>query len=717
MRLNDILDMVSAYAPDANLDLVMRAYVFAAKAHAGQVRRSGEPYLIHPVAVAGILAGLKMDVDTIATALLHDTVEDTLVTREELVGLFSEEIADLVDGVTKIGKLQFRSRAEAQAENFRKMVLAMSRDIRVILVKLADRLHNMRTLEHMRPDKQRRIALETMEIYAPIANRLGLGQIKEQLETLCFRYIHPEAYTTLLEALDQGQEERRAYIERNSRLLAEHLAKHDMRCEVTGRAKALFSIHRKMVQKNLEFGQVHDLLAFRVFVDTVSQCYEALGYVHGQFWPVPGEFDDYIAMRKPNGYQSLHTAIMGPEGQRIEIQIRTWEMHRVAQTGIAAHWRYKEGHLALKQEEIRALAQLRELFETAREVEDPNEFMQTVKVDLFNHEVFVFTPAREVKVMSVGATALDFAYAVHTEVGNHCVGVKVNERMVPLRYELASGDTVEILTRADQSPSRDWLRIAKTGRALSKIRRALREKERERGVGIGRDMLAAELKRHGRNLNRLLKDGKVKEVAKAHGHKDAERLFLEVARGQMGLVKVARELAPDADWEVPREDKPTTAFTSILNRIRRRQENAVLISGQTDVLVSYAKCCKPLPGEEVVGFITRGRGITVHLAACPQLLATERERRVPVQWESGVRINHTSDLRIVCADRPGLLSNITKCCEAGGINIGRLDARPIEDSKAIIHLEVLVSDVKQLTKLIANMEKVKGVVSVGRVRH
>ncbi len=715
VRLNDILDSVSKYAPNADLDLIMRAYMYAAKMHAGQKRKSGEPYLIHPIAVAGILAEVQMDVDTIATALLHDTIEDCLTTREELETLFGPTVAELVSGVTKIGKLQFKSKAEAQAENFRKMVLAMAEDVRVVIVKLADRVHNMSTLEHMKPASQRRIAAETEEIYAPIANRLGLHRIKEQLLDLCLRYLHPEVYKDLTEAVAASASEREDYIRRTTDLLADRLHNRRVECEVYGRAKSLPSIHRKMVEQRLEFDQVHDLLAFRVLVPDIQTCYAALGTIHGQFTPVPDKIKDYIAMPKVNGYQSLHTTVIGPERKRIELQIRTHHMHQVAENGIAAHWRYKEGHLDLDPTSIETLEKLRELFEAAHEVQDSNEFLAVAKSGLFNDSVYVFTPAMEVRSFPAGATVLDFAYAIHTDLGNTCTGARIDGgRMVSLRHELISGERLEIITKKDQTPSRDWLKIAQTGRALAKIRKALRDAERDQGIEMGRNLLTSELKRHGKTVAKLAKEGKVKVVLKAHGFKDTDQLFLALARGQVPLAKVVKELLPEVDWTPSTQEK--NGLTAFLERIRGRAASPVRIAGEGDMLVGYANCCNPLPGEPVTGYITRGRGITVHLSSCPQLLALEEERRVPVEWAKGVNAQHTGELNIVCFNRMGLLANISGTCEKSGINITRASADPLDHEQSEIHMEVTVRDVSELNKLIGKLEKIKGVISVRRVR-
>ena len=714
MRLNDILDTVGNYANNADLDVIMRAYVFSAKAHAGQVRKSGEPYLTHPLAVAGILSDWKMDVDTIATGLLHDTMEDCLVTQSDLLDLFGDEVAELVDGVTKIGKLEFRSKEEAQAENFRKMVLAMAKDVRVILVKLADRLHNMRTMQHMRSDRQKAISQETLDIFAPIANRLGLSKVKQELEDLCFQYLHDDVYTELTRKLNEGAEDRDGYIGETCTQLTEELSDKGLKVEIKGRSKHLFSVYRKMLAQNLEFEQVHDLLAFRIFVDDLGACYTALGLIHAKYRHFPDKLKDYISHPKSNGYQSLHTVVIGPGNRQIEIQIRTHHMHEVAENGIAAHWRYKEGHLALSREDVQKVIKLRELFEAAREVEDPAEFLETVKVDLFAAEAFAFTPRGDVKFFPLGATALDFAYAIHTEVGNRCTGIKVNGRMVPLRYQLKSGDTVEILTREDQRPSRDWLEIAKTGRALSKIRREIREDERSKGREIGFTMLETELQKYGGNLKKLVKAGDIKAEAKENGFRREEELYLAIAQGRVTAHRLARKLLPEEAFTKATED--AGAITQLFQKIRRKTESPVLINGVEDVMVTYAQCCRPVPGENVTGFVTRGRGITVHLSTCPQLLALEPERRVPVQWHGQAKGRHTGEVRIVCTDTMGMLAEIGAVCKTTGINVTRMEAGQLEDNKAEIILEVSITDVDELANLMRLTERIKGVISIERVR-
>ena len=550
--LSDILDKVGTYSPDADAGQLMRSYLYSARAHQGQMRKSGEDYLIHPIAVAGILADLRMDVDTIAVGLLHDTMEDCLSSHAELASEFGPEVADMVDGVTKIGKLEFRTQHEAQAENFRKLVLAMANDVRVILVKLADRLHNMRTMTHMKPGKQRAISQETMEIFAPIANRLGLSSLKMELEDLCLRYLHPEIHLKLEENLAATADERESYIQRSTVELHDHLARRGIEAVVTGRPKHLTSIWRKMRERDLAFEELFDIHAFRIFVDSLGDCYTALGLIHGKYRHIPERLKDYIANPKSNGYQSLHTAVIGPEGQAIEVQIRTHAMHAVAEVGIAAHWRYKEGHLALSRDDLSKITQLRGIFEAAREVEDPQEFLETVKVDLFAEEVFVFTPQGDVLFFPQGATVLDFAYAIHTKVGDTCTGAMVNGRIRPLHWKLRSGDRLEVVRKPGQKPSRGWLEIAKTGRALSKIRRSIREEEREGGEEIGRDLLETELKKRGTSVSKVIKDGSLEQAVKSQHLHSIDQLFVALATGNVTVGRVLEVVAPEEAAESER---------------------------------------------------------------------------------------------------------------------------------------------------------------------
>ena len=713
--ISDILETIRSYSPDADLQPVMSAYLMSAKAHAGQTRKTGEAYLTHPLAVAQILADMHMDTDTIATALLHDALEDNPMTRAEMEAQIGAEITALVDGVTKIGKLKFRSTEELAAENFRKMMLAMSQDLRVILVKLADRTHNLRTIDGHRPEKRKAIARETMEIFVPIAHRLGLSRMRSELEDTCFRAIEPEAWEEIDEYLLATHDDREAYIAEVVAALHDRLAADGVQSNVTGRAKHRWSIYQKMQDQGLAVDEVHDLIAFRVIVDDVAQCYAALGLVHSYFPPVPGRIKDYIARPKANGYQSLHTTVVGPRGRRMEVQFRTQEMHNVNEQGIAAHWRYKEGRLALSRDDVAKISRIRDLFEHAHEAETASDFMEALKFEFDADEVFVFTPAGDIRSFPRGATALDFAYTVHTEVGNTCSGAKINGRMVPLRYKLKSGDSVEILTHPGQKPNRGWLDIAKTGRAIQKIRRYLREEERETGVRLGRELIEAELKRLGSSLARVKADGALKKVLTDNELDSADALYLDLARGRLAIPDIAKALLPEGAWK-SKQEQQSSLVSSVFGRWTRRAESPVLISGEDGVLVSFAQCCHPLPGENVTGFITRGRGITVHRTDCDELKRADPDRTISVEWDRDNKSRHTSELRIVCADRPGMLADISKVCEQAHVNISRAEARSIDDERAICTLVLSVYDVEEMVALSANLKKVRGVESVHRTQ-
>ncbi len=584
----------------------------------------------------------------------------------------------------------------------------------MILVKLADRLHNMRTLEHHRPDKQQAISRETLDIFVPIANRLGLSHLKAQLEDLCFKYLEPEAYEEIDRFLVDTQADREAYTARVIAGLEQHLREWGVQGRVSGRAKHRYSIYQKMKTQGLALSEVSDLIAFRVIVQDLGACYAVLGQIHHAYPPVPDRIKDYIARPKPNGYQSLHTTVVGPEDRRIEIQIRTEEMHRVAEHGIAAHWRYKEGHLALNPEDVLRIGKIRDVFEAAADAQDASEFMEAVKVGFYADEVFVFTPRGDVKRFPLGATALDFAYAVHTDVGHTCTGAKVNGKMVPLRYQLQSGDHVEILTSPNQRPNRDWLAIARTGRALQKIRRFLREREREQGVRLGREMVEAELKRFGWTLHKVRAEGLLTEAVKKRGARDADQLFVDVARGAQPLSKTVRDMLPEGVWRSRQEEREAGGIVALLNRFRPRTESPVLIQGEDSVLVNYAGCCAPLPGEPVVGYITRGRGITVHRRGCAQLDDLDPDRRIPVEWAGDQTARHSGEIEIYCEDRPGMLANISKICEQSAVNIQKVEARGLPDDRALCTLRLAVRDVDELTRLIRNIEKIRGVDSVHR---
>ncbi|MBN2800588.1 MAG: bifunctional (p)ppGpp synthetase/guanosine-3',5'-bis(diphosphate) 3'-pyrophosphohydrolase [Deltaproteobacteria bacterium] len=707
-NIAQILETIKSYSPDADTDLVMNAYAYAARAHRGQTRKSGEDYFIHPLAVAQILADMHMDVDTVATGLLHDALEDSPLTKAELAEKVGPVVAELVEGVTKIGKLRFRNSEQLAAENFRKMMLAMSKDLRVILVKLADRIHNMSTLEFQRQDKQVRISQETMDIFVPIANRLGLTHVKAQLEDMCFRYLHPEEYQEIHSFLEQTQADRQTYALRVQDLLRDDMAARGVSCTVTGRAKHPFSVFRKMVSQGLKVHEVHDLLAFRLIVEDLGQCYAALGFVHAAYPPFPDRIKDYIARAKPNGYQSLHTTVIGPEGRQIEVQIRTAGMHRIAEEGIAAHWRYKEGHLDLSPEDVAKMGRIRELFETAQEIEDATDFMETLKFEFYSDKVYVFTPAGDHKELPLGASALDFAYMVHSEVGEHCTGARVNGKMVPLRYVLQSGDSVEILTAERQHPSRDWLGWVRTGRASQKIRRYLRQAEIEEGRKLGKDMLVSELVGAGSSLKKVRESGTLTKALQRHGVRDEEALFVEVAYGNVKLSSLLKHLVPDAAPEEP------AGLSSLFQRFRPRTESPILITGEDGIMVHYAGCCAPLPGEPVVGFVTRGKGIKVHAATCPELERMDPERKVAVAWVEDREARHSAALSLFCDDRPGLLAAVTGACEQLRVNINQVEATTSADTSSLVKLVVAVRDVQELERLVKRFKQVRGVNEVVR---
>jgi GTP pyrophosphokinase len=713
--LDDLLDKVREYAPNATLDPIVNAYFIAAKAHDGQTRKSGEPYLHHPMSVAMILADMGMDIDTIATGLLHDALEDNPLSYNDLEKQVGETIATMVDGVTKIGKLQYKSKEELAAENFRKMMIAMSKDIRIILVKLADRLHNMSTLDAHSPEKQKLISRETREVYVPIANRLGLVRFKMELADLCFRYLEPIPYAEVSSYLSRTQDDRESYIQTVCGSLRKLLEEHGVVGDVTGRAKATYGIYRKMRSQHLEVDQVLDTLAFRIVFSDLSQCYAFLGLIHGLFLPVPGRIKDYIARPKPNGYQSLHTTVMGPLNRPIEVQLRTQEMHRLAEQGIASHWQYKEEGAELSDDDISKIGRIREAFESAQQADNATDFMAAFKVELYANEVFVFTPAGDIKPLPSGSTPIDFAFSIHSEVGFHCTGARVDGKLVPLRYKLKTGQTIEIITSPTQKPTRDWLAIAKSGRALQRIRQYLRSEKLELGQRIGKEMLVNELRRTHHSIRDVKDSGRLQDFLGMHDLKRIDKLYIELAHGRLSLTETARTLA-GIDQTKESEDKKPKAISGFLSRWKGTSTSPVLISGEDGVLVSFSKCCGPLPGEQVVGFITRGRGITVHRRNCSQLKTLDQKRQIPVEWDNQSVSKHPGELEIHCQDRPGLLANITKVCDIASVNIIRADAHHLSVDQSICTLEVAVTDVRALRELIIKIGKIDGVDEVIRKR-
>ncbi|HEY4220685.1 MAG TPA: bifunctional (p)ppGpp synthetase/guanosine-3',5'-bis(diphosphate) 3'-pyrophosphohydrolase [Myxococcota bacterium] len=719
LRLNDILEAVTSYHPRADVDLIKKAYVYCAKVHAGQVRKTGEPYLIHPLAVAGILAQLKLDEASVVAGLLHDTVEDTLATLEEVEELFGKDIASIVDGVTKLGQVKFNTAEEKMAENFRKMLVGMSRDIRVLLVKLADRLHNMRTLEHMRPDRQEAIARETMDIYAPLANRLGISWIKLELEDLSFRYAHPREFEELSEKLGKTKRDREKFIDDVTGEISGALGKAGMTTfDVSGRPKHLWSIHKKMSTKGIPFEEVYDLIAFRVIVDNVGQCYETLGHIHGLWRPIPGRFKDYIAMPKPNGYKSLHTTVIGPKAERIEIQIRTDEMQQVAEEGIAAHWKYKEtgASLPTKMSGESGFQWLRQLMDWQQTLKDPTEFLDSVKFELFADEVYIFTPKGGVIELPRGSSPVDFAFAIHSDVGMHCAGAKVNGRIVPLRYALRNGDTCEIITNKAQRPNKDWIEFVKTSRAKTKIRAHLRTAERERAGQIGRELLERELRRFGASLNKYLNEDLL-ELFKSEKYRDLDDLLVAIGYGKLAPQMVVERALPEDLRSKPPEPAPKKSrLSELIDRVARRNASGVKIEGIEDMLIHYARCCSPVKGDPIVGFVTRGRGLTVHRKDCPKVLELDPERRIAVSWDSQTTFARPISLRVVTDDREGMLADLSGVFSKNSINISEANCKVLREGQAVNTFKCGIVDVEQLRRIVKALEGVKGVHAVERAR-
>jgi guanosine-3',5'-bis(diphosphate) 3'-pyrophosphohydrolase len=718
-----LVSRVTAYHPNADVALIERAWTVAESAHEGQKRKSGEAYFTHPVSVANVIVDLKLDTASLCAALLHDVAEDTTIGVDQIEREFNPEIAFLVEGVTKLSKFNFSSKEDRAAESFRKMLVHMANDIRVLLVKLADRLDNMRTLEHMKPDAQERIARETVDIYAPLANRLGISWMKSELEDLSFRYLDPQAYKSLEQKVAQHEPQRLEYIDRTSRALSSRMNEAGFACEITGRAKHLYSIYRKMKAQDCEYEKVYDVVAFRAMVESVADCYATLGVIHGTYTPIPGRFKDYIALPKPNGYQSLHTTVLGPEQRRMEIQIRTREMHRVAELGIAAHWKYKErgrgkqldehGGL-LDAKDARRFQWLRQLMDWQKELRDPQEFLESVKVDLFQDEVYVFTPNGDVRVFPRGATPIDFAYAIHSDLGDHCVGARVNGAIVPLRQNLRSGDVVEILTDPNRHPTKDWLEWVLTAKAKSKIRFFLRAEERERSLRLGKELLDRTLHKHGLSYNKAIKSGSIQKAVDDAKLQSVEELLIQVGYGRYDINKVLDSLVPPDQRDKP----PAQLRESIVERVTRkvtgRDAGGILVSGDSNVLVRFAKCCSPVPGDEIVGFITHGRGVSIHRRGCDKALDLDPERRVDVSWESGAKVARPVCLKVITANRPGILAEVGTTFSQIGLNIEEANCRAGDD-RAVNLFTFTITDLGSLKAVIRALQKVKGVLAVERV--
>ena len=711
IRINDIIDKITDYVPEADLDIVKRAYIYSARVHEGQVRLSGEPYLSHPLEVAGVLADMKLDPESIAAGLLHDVIEDTSATPQEIKDLFGPEILHIVSGVSKLSGLTFGSSQARQAESIRKMFLAMADDIRVILIKLADRLHNMRTLQFHRVDKRREIAQETLDIYAPISARLGIYWIKNELEESSFKYTQSEEYAKIENHVSKSKVEREKYIETVKSYIRKAMDAANLKCEVLGRNKNFYSIYNKMVSQNLSFEEIYDIIAFRIILDTVPHCYEALGLIHSMWKPIDHKFKDYIGRPKPNMYQSLHTTVIGPFGERIEIQIRTWEMDKVATSGIAAHWGYKEGK-RLDENVSRKFAWIQNLIENQEDFLDPGEFLENVRIDLFPDEVYVFTPRGEVKTLPRGATPVDFAYLIHTEVGNQCNGAKVNGRMVPLPYQLKTGDIVEIVTSKNHHPSKDWLNFVKTVKARSKIRHWIKIQEKERSLTLGREMCEKAFRKERLNFNTLVKSEKMIQVVEQFGFKAVDDLIANVGYGKITPRQVLRKFEPKIDEEQVDE----SIFNKLIGRVRKKKPKAgVLVKGVDDILIKFGKCCQPVPGDPIVGYITRGYGVTVHRTTCVNALSMNPERQIEVEWNQDASETYPVKIRIISQDRVGLLADVVGNISKFGANILNAKTETRENKIVDSFFTIVVEDTTHLEKIVSAVKKVKYVQEVKRV--
>ncbi len=718
MSLENLISKIQQYNPQGDLQIIIKAYHFAEKAHEGQKRNSGERFFVHPFNIAMILADLNMDIDTIVAGLLHDVIEDTDVTFKQLEETFGSEIANLVDGVTKLKKIQYKTKEERKAENLRKMVVAMSKDIRVIIVKLTDRLHNMRTLEYMSEEKKKEKALETLEIYAPLASRLGMYKIKWELEDLSLRFIDPEGYYNLVDKVSKKRKEREEYIKTVISELKIKLHEMKIESEIKGRPKHFYSIYRKMVYQNKTFEQIFDLTAIRVIVNSVKDCYGVLGIVHTMWKPIPRRFKDYIAMPKPNMYQSLHTTVIGPKGEPFEIQIRTWEMHKTAEYGIAAHWKYKEGK-EKRDEFDKKLTWLRQMLEWQKETKDPKEFMESLKIDLFTDEVFVFTPKGDVINLPYGSTPIDFAYRVHTAVGNNCAGAKIDGRIVPLDHKLKTGNIVEILTSANSNgPSRDWLKIVKSSQAKSKIKQWFKKEEKAQNINKGKEQLEKEVKRQNYMLTEILKEDWLNKVAKGFKYNNLDDLYAAIGYGSITLAQVLTKLKRlyNNYYKKNKESDNDIINKQVNKKRRKKASQGVTIKGVDNVKVRFSKCCNPVPGDDIIGYITRGRGVSVHRSDCPNVKnLDDKSRLVEVRWSNQKQSSYQAEIQIKASDRPGLLRQITQILSDYNISVTSMNARTSKEKISMINMTLEIRNVSQLKELMTRFKSIDNVMDVYRV--
>ncbi len=716
-------ELIIQYNPNANFALIEKAYDLSKIAHEGQARVSGDPYIIHPVEVGCILAELEMDENSIAAGILHDTIEDTTFSYEQIKKEFGEEIAELVDGVTKLTKIPHTTKQEIQAENFRKMFLAMAKDIRVIIIKLCDRLHNMRTLKFMNKDKQHQIARETMEIYAPLAHRLGIHKIKWELEDLSFRYMDEKNYYDLVEKIAKKRREREEYIQNVIEDVKKKTAEVGIAAEIEGRAKHLYSIYRKMTSQNKTIEQIYDLFAIRLIVDSVKDCYAVLGLMHELFKPMPGRFKDYISMPKPNMYQSLHSTVIGPEGIPFEVQIRSREMHRVAEVGIAAHWQYKEGGHEEKSY-AEKLSWLRQMIDWQKDARDPDEFMENLKIDLFTDEVFVFTPKGDVKNLRAGSNPIDFAYSIHSAIGNRMIGAKVNGRIVNLDYELKNGDIIEIITSGSSNgPSRDWLKVAKTSQARNKINQWFKKEKREENVEQGKEIFEKEVKKNSLTMNQAIKSDYLDTLLKKYNFHNVEDLYAAIALGAITAAKIVSKLKEEYRKSLPPEEQTSMLLDQIEKENKKKSktvpDSGVVVKGIDNCLVRLSRCCNPVPGDEIIGYITRGRGVSVHRSDCPNVKNTIIDgdaRLIDVYWYQNVshNVSYLAEITMKAHDRPGLLVEITNAIGESRIPLRAINARTLKDSSVLMHMTLEINNTEQLDRIISKMSRIKDVFEISR---
>ena len=712
IRITDILDKIFDYNPEGDTDIIDRAYIYSARVHEGQVRLSGEPYLSHPLEVADILADMRLDVESIAAALLHDVIEDTPATREDIEEMFGPGVAHIVSGVTKLSALPSTTKIAQQAESLRKMILAMADDIRVVLIKLADRLHNMRTLKyHKSPEKQAAIAQETLDIYAPIAARLGIFWIKHELEEIAFYYTLRDEYEQIDALVNRARDEKEDYIRVVKEKLNGKMKEMELPCDIKGRYKQHYSIYQKMLSQNLEFEEVYDIVAFRIILDTVPQCYAAMGAIHSMWKPIYYKIKDYIGNPKPNMYQSIHTTVVGPNGDRVEVQIRTKEMDKIAESGIAAHWSYKEG-TKIDENTGELFAWIRKLVENQENYNDPDEFLENVRIDLYPDEIYVFTPLGEIKTLPKDATPVDFAYLIHTEVGAQCTGAKVNGKLVPLTQHLNTGDKVEVITTKDHTPSRDWLNFVKTVKARTKIRAWINAREKERSYSLGREMCEKTFRKKNISFNSLVKSGEMMNVAETFGFKKVDDLVAHVGFGKLTPLQVLNKALPGLEKQ---EEKGESLLSKLVGRKKKKQNTGVIVKGLNDILVKFSKCCNPLPGDPIIGYITQGQGVTIHRKNCLNILKMSTERQIEAQWSEEFTESYPAGVKVRTEDRFGLLADIASVISKHKSNILSAKTETHETGVGLFYFTILVESTDQLRRIMSDIRKVKKVTDVKRI--